>query len=160
MPKCYECIRHNIDTNFNVDQLIAHFKFFHHFASSNNYFCLDCSHTYQSLRAFKRHFKTTNTCQSLSTENIDFLIDSTNSKTYAINPKPDTEQSANNNKLHSIFERIEASTLLFMSNLHSKSNFTRNDVEEIVTDITHLLDKTFSELETYFEQNFDEDLTV
>lgn len=148
-------MRHNIDTNFNVDQLIAHFKFFHHFASSNNFFCLECLHTYQSLKAFKRHFKNTNTCLAVSTNNTDFLINDATSSETSTHPVFHSNQSTNSDKLHSILERIETSALLFMSNLYSKSNFARTDVEEIVSDIiSKLLNKIFSELEQFFTENF------
>jgi hypothetical protein len=155
MPKCHECIRHNIDTNFNVEQLIAHFKFFHQLRPCDNFLCLECSHVFQSLKAFKKHFKNKETCLITDNNNTDFLIELADLNNSSSGILFDNEQSTSSSNLQSVLERIETSALFFLSNLHSKSNFSRSDVEEIISEITtKLLDKIISELESYFVANF------
>lgn len=157
MPKCYECVRHKVNTNYKVGHLISHFKFFHQFRPSDNFICLECSHRFQSMKAFRKHFKNRETCvTSGATGNTDVLIEPSSLNTSLTSTSFDhNKKSLGSYDLQSVLERIEKSALLFMSNLHSKSNFARKDVEEIISEIiTNLLLDIISELENFFFGNF------
>ncbi|KAK5638762.1 hypothetical protein RI129_013057 [Pyrocoelia pectoralis] len=152
MPVCCKCKQnpHVVSNTFTtVDELIAHFKFFHSLSPYDNFFCVDCSHTYQSLRAFKRHFKGSNFCRNQTLQTFR-----TPDKSYS----PDVSKSNSNcvstndnysvqHETESVLNKIEASALMFVTKLYSKSNYARKDVDEIINDITlNLLGTIVTEL--------------
>jgi len=166
MPECYKCLQQNVKTNLSVEQLIAHFKFFHHLPSASSFLCLECLHNFQCLRAFKKHFKNNESCiltaETSKTNNTDFLKEAVDEILGAPSLETSFKNNISNNlcNLESVIEQIETSALLFVSHLHDKSNFARSDVEEIITGIINkLLHIMFSELKNFFYKKFNQEQT-
>lgn len=137
-----------------LHELGAHLKLYHQLRPSDTFLCLECSHSFQSLNAFKRHFNNKETCLEKHSANFDFvkeneLVDCNVHKP-PINKKPKLDN------IQAVMERIETSALLFVSDLHNKCNFNRADANKIVNGITSkLLTRMFSEFENYFLLHFD-----
>ncbi|KAB0790692.1 hypothetical protein PPYR_01368 [Photinus pyralis] len=156
MPQCYKCKQNagSVSNQFDgVDELIKHFKLFHSFTPYGNFYCLDCCHTYQSLKAFKRHFKGNNkSCINKSSDTINRL-----EKSYSQHEN-NTDSSVGNSErenvrydLASALKNIEATALIFVTKLYSKSNYARKDVDQLINDITNnLLGTIITELSNIF----------
>lgn len=132
MVLCFVC-----NNSFeDVDKLVIHLKIFHNLTSSSTFYCLHCCHYYQCLRTFKSHFKKANSCISNLSPTVQRLTESEN-----INFPLQLNQQQCNEERHEIFEfpraEFENLALLFLSKLHSQSNFARSDAERLIDDITN-----------------------
>lgn len=142
MISCFKCEQ----VFKTIDSLAIHFKYLHNLTPSSTFFCVHCCHYFQCLRTFKKHFKKVNSCipsfiNSVENANSPKILPVT------INP---TEDTITNNEFEFSTKFFEEISLKFVSNLQSKSKFTRTDVQELLDEVTEIL---FSPIADYIEKN-------
>lgn len=165
MPSCYLCNK----TFLHFEALLNHFKFEEFLNSSSTYQCneLNCPMTYQNLFRFKRHYlnKHKNTyipicltnMQNHAMENTicsnvepSRSIASTSKSTDTELISPDKSNSQSTVNIDDIINIFSKATIEFKTQMHTKHNFSRNDIQEIQIGITeHLTSKFFLTLNNF-----------
>lgn len=154
MHSCYICNRHFI----NFEALIKHYKNEEFLTPISTYSCnkIDCPMTFQNLYTFKRHYikkhnenqnahtLTYNQLHPLQNEllntrtpnTIDINLNEPSCSNFCENavdvePYQSTADNIAKTTVENIVEMLSKTTLEFKSNLHSKLNFSRKDVQVI-----------------------------
>lgn len=145
MPVCFVC---SADYLF-IRPLLLHLQSCHKFSPSSIFRCREgaCLRDFKSVGPFRQHLVRKHHCQFKVNSSTPLPLPDVSSKGFedlVDNDDDDVPQESPSTPVKlEFYESVNTNALHFVSKLYSKSNLTRNHVQDIVCDTTNFLSSGF-----------------